>query len=153
MYDGDVYISKGGADSNIVEWLAKQSIYKDRIEGVCVASVEPVENIRHNLKLGNTLLKSTVSKKKVITEWGYPLISKIVAMSISRYVRTKYDWVKERRLNGYIGSITGKRIYEGTIPKKYQEFIYAPFELTEKCCDKIKKKPLKLWEKKSHKNL
>ena len=57
MYDGDIYISKGGADSNVLEWLMKQSCHKD-IECVCVASVEPVENIKHNFDLGNTLLKN-----------------------------------------------------------------------------------------------
>lgn len=150
MFDGDVYISKGGVDSNIVEWLAKQSIYGDRIECVCVASVEPTENIRHNKNLGNTLLKSTVSKKQVITDWGYPIITKKVAMSISRFTRTKYECVKEKRLNGYIGR-NGKLIRAGVIPKKYREFIYAPFELSEECCDKVKKKPLLSWQVKSKK--
>lgn len=150
MFDGDVYISKGGIDSNIVEWLAKQSIYGDRIECVCVASVEPTENIKYNKQLGNTLLKSTISKKQVIKDWGYPLITKEVAMSISRYTRTKFDWVKEKRLNGYIGR-NGKRIKTGTIPIKYREFIYAPFELSEECCDKVKKKPLLSWQAKNKK--
>lgn len=144
MYDGDVYISKGGVDSNIVEWLMKQSRYPD-IECVCVASVEPVENIKHNFDLGNTLLKSDISKKKVIEDWGYPLVSKEVAMKISRYNRTKFEWVKERRLNGYLGN-NGKWLYESRIPLKYQELIYAPFEMSEKCCDKTKKKPLKKYE-------
>lgn len=150
MYDGDVYISKGGVDSNIVEWLAKQSAYGKRIECVCVASVEPVENIRHNNDLGNILLTSTISKAQVIRDWGYPIITKQVAMAISRYNRTKFDWVREKRLNGYIGK-NGKLIKDGTIPKKYREFLYAPFELSEECCDKVKKKPLLSWETKSKK--
>lgn len=150
MYDGDVYISKGGVDSNIVEWLAKQSIYPD-IECVCVASVEPVENIKHNFELGNTLLKSDISKKKVIEDWGYPIISKIVAMSISRYERSKFDWAKDRRLHGYMGR-NGKIVTTGMIPNKYKELIYAPFELSEKCCDKTKKRPLQQYEKVANKH-
>lgn len=149
-YDGDVYISKGGVDSNIVEWLTKQTDLKfqctyKKIESVCVASVEPAENIKHNFDLGNTLLKSDISKKQVIEDWGYPLVSKEVAMKISRYNRTKFDWVKERRLKGYLGN-NGKWLYESRIPLKYQEFIYAPYEMSEKCCDKTKKKPLKTYE-------
>lgn len=152
MYEGEVYISKGGVDSNIVEWLAKQSIYGDSIECVCVASVEPVENIKHNYELGNTLLKSeTDGKRKVIIDWGYPLISKEVAMKISRYARTKYDWVKERRLKGYMGR-NGKWIYDSRIPLMYQDFIYAPYEFSEKCCDKAKKKPLKSYENRTKKH-
>lgn len=150
MYNGDIYLSRGGVDSAVVQWLISKSRYADKIECVCVASVEPVENIRFNFQQGNTLLKSYIPKKKVITDWGYPLVSKVVAMSISRYTRTKYDWVKERRLNGYMGR-NGKIIKDGAIPKKYQELIYAPFELSEKCCDKTKKKPLKEYEKQTKK--
>ena len=73
MYDGDVYISRGGVDSAIVQWLADQSCYK--IQGVCVAGVEPVENIKYNKEQGNVLLSATTSKKKVIEDWGYPLIN------------------------------------------------------------------------------
>lgn len=150
MYEGNVYISTSGIDSAVVVWLAQQSLETKDIERVCVASVEPVENIRLNKDRGDTLLKSVVSKKKLIREWGYPLISKEVAMKLSRYTRTKYEWVKERRLHGYIGT-KGQHVYEGIIPLKYQEFIYAPFEFTEKCCDKVKKAPLKKWEKANNK--
>lgn len=149
QHDGDVYISKGGVDSCIVEWLSKNSLYKD-IECVCVASVEPVENIKHNYELKNTLLKSSMNKKDIIIKYGYPLISKEVAMKISRYNNTKHDWVKERRLKGYMGR-NGKWIYDSRIPIKYQFLIYAPFELSEKCCDFTKKKPLKQYEKKTNK--
>lgn len=145
-YDGDVYISRGGVDSTIVSWLAKQSIYGDKIENVSVASCEPAENIRFNKNDGVTLLKSDIGKMEIITKWGYPLVSKMVAMSISRYTRTSHDWVKERRLNGYKGR-NGKMIMDGSIPKKYQSLIYAPFELSEKCCDATKKKPLKKYNK------
>lgn len=149
--DGDVYLSTSGIDSALVRWLAKQSGETKNIECVCVASVEPTGNIKFNKEHGDTLIKSGISKKKVIREWGYPVISKKVAMSICRYNRTKFDWVKEKRLHGYEGR-NGKHVYEGTIPKKYQEFIYAPYEISEKCCIKTKEGPLSKWEKTSHKN-
>lgn len=149
MYDGDVYISKGGVDSTIIEWLVSQSCYRN-IESVCVATVEPVENIKFNKGKNNLLLKSSISKKDVIINYGYPLINKEVAMKISRYVRSKHDWAKERRLKGYLGK-NGKWLYDSRIPLKYQELIYAPFELSEKCCDGTKKKPLKEYEKRTHK--
>lgn len=148
--DGDVYVSQSGIDSTIVRWLASQTVYGKRIESVCVASVEPVENIRLCHEMGTTLLKSNIAKQQVIREWGYPLISKEVSMKISRYARTKYDWVKERRLKGYMGR-NGKWIYDSRIPLKYQQLIYAPFEFSEKCCDKVKKKPLKKYEKETGK--
>lgn len=150
IYEGDVYIGRGGVDSTIVSWLAQQSIYKDKIENVCVAGVEPIENIKFNREQGVKLLKGG-GTMNVIEEWGYPLISKQVAAYISRYTRTKHEWVKEKRLNGFMGR-NGKRIMMGSIPKKYQFLIYAPFEVSERCCDKTKKKPLKQYEKISKKH-
>lgn len=149
-YDGDVYISRGGVDSAVVAWLAQQSIYKDRIENVSIASCEPIENTRLNKKDGVTLLKSEVGKMEVITNYGYPLVSKDVAMKVSRYTRSKLDWAKDRRLNGYLGR-NGKWIMDSAIPKKYQGLIYSPFELSEKCCDVTKKNPIKKYEKKTKK--
>lgn len=148
-FEGDVYISRGGVDSAIVGWLASKSIYKDKIENVTIASVEPPENTKFNMQQGVTLLKSG-GTMNVIQDWGYPLISKDVAMKISRYSRTKHEWAKERRLKGYLGD-NGKWCYDSMIPKKYQFLIYAPFELSEKCCDKTKKKPLKQYEKLTNK--
>lgn len=147
--DGDVYISRGGVDSVIVGWLAQQSIYKDKIENVTIASVEPSENIKFNKEQGVTLLKSG-GTMNVIQDWGYPLISKDVSMKISRYQRSKHEWAKLRRLHGYMGD-NGRWCYDSMIPKKYQFLIYAPFELSEKCCDKTKKKPLKEYEKVTNK--
>lgn len=149
QFDGEVYISRGGVDSAVVSWLAQQSIYKDNIENVTIASVEPPENTKFNLEQGVKLLKSG-GTMQVIQEWGYPLVSKDVAMKISRYTRSKLDWAKDRRLNGYIGN-NGKWIKDSVIPKKYQFLIYAPFELSERCCDKTKKKPLKQYEKETKK--
>lgn len=146
--DGDIYISRGGVDSAVLSWLASQSGRKD-IENVCVASVEPPANIKFNKETGATLLKSG-GTMNVIKKYGYPLISKDVAMKISRYKNSKHEWAKERRLKGYLGK-NGKWLYDSRIPLKYQFLIYAPFELSEKCCDFTKKKPLKQFEKLTNK--
>lgn len=148
--DGDVYISRGGVDSAIVSWLAQQTIYKDKIDNVTIASVEPTENIKFNLEQGVTLLKSG-GTMKVIQDYGYPILSKDVAMKLSRFLRSKHEWAKERRLNGYRGR-NGKWCYDSMIPKKYQFLIYSPFEFSERCCDITKKKPLKEYEKKTNKH-
>ena len=156
MYDGEVYISTGGVDSTILRWIAKQSLKTQDIECVCVGACEPTGNLKLNHERGDTILKPVILKRNgqniiatkewVIQEYGYPLISKEVAMKLSRYLRTKSDETKNKRLYGYIGR-NGKRITAGMIPKKYQELIYAPYEFSEKCCDYTKKKPLKVYEK------
>lgn len=150
-HQGDVYVSRGGVDSLVVSLLVKETIFGDmiKIENVSVASVEQPSIIKYNLEDGVTLIKSG-GTMKVIQEWGYPVISKDVAMKISRHNRTKHEWVRKRRMEGYVGK-NGKVILNGKIPNKYKFLIYAPFELSEKCCDKTKKKPLKEFEKKSGK--
>lgn len=150
QHDGNVYISTGGSDSAVVRWLSRQSLETENIECVCVASVEPKGNIRHNLKRGDTLLKSVVSKRDIITRYGYPLIGKEVSRKIYQYIHTKNEWVKDRKLNGYIGR-NGKIVYESRIPLKYQCLIYAPFEFSDECCNGMKKKPLKQFERKTKK--
>lgn len=145
LTEGRCYASTAGADSSVLDWLISQTCFNKEIERVSVAGAEPVENIKLLSDRGDTLLKCTTDKKKVIRKWGYPLISKSQAMSISRYHRGNEE-VKEKRLNGYIGN-NGKLITDGKISNKYKELIYAPFELSEKCCDKFKKKPLQLYVK------
>lgn len=152
-YDGNLIICRGGADSAVVAWLAKQSKETENIPNVCVASVEPVENIKFNKEDGCILLKSEISKKKVIIDHGYPLISKEVSMALNRYLHTAKEEIKRYRLYGDRGD--GKKYRAGVIPKKYREFIYAPYEFSEVCCTEMKKKPLKKYERnhviKSHK--
>lgn len=147
---GECYVSRGGLDSLVVSHLVNLSAYKGKIKNVCVASCEPVENINFN-KDDCILLKSDYMLKDVIIKYGYPLISKDVAMKLSRYERTKSVIQKDKRLNGYIGK-NGKRITAGMIPNKYKELIYAPFSFSERCCDLTKKKPLKIYEKHNHSN-
>lgn len=75
---------------------------------------------------------------------GYPLISKEVALKV-------HDAVKNP--NGY----AAQSFYEGTpknikYPKfkliKYEFLLHAPFDISHKCCDIMKKRPAKQFEKK-----
>lgn len=150
LTDGNCYISTSGADSSVLDWICKQTIYDKKIERVSVAGAEPRENIKLLNDRGDTLLKCVADKKQIITEWGYPIISKSQAMCISRYHRGNEE-VKEKRLNGYIGD-NGKLITDGKISNKYKELIYAPFEVSEKCCDKFKKRPLMIFHNKTKKH-
>ena len=143
--DGMCYISTGGADSTVLRWLARQSRYPD-IEAVCVASVEPVGNIKHNFECGDILLKSPYTKRQVITEYGYPITSKANAMKISRYCNTKSPVIRNTRLVGYIGR-NGTIIKDGCIPKKLLWLLEAPFEVSDKCCYMSKKSPLESYER------
>jgi hypothetical protein len=87
------------------------------------------------------------SYKWVCDNHGYPVISKEVSKNISRYRNTKSDIQKELRLHGGINPTSGKIQKTGVIPKKYHYLIDAPFKISDKCCDILKKNPAKLYDK------
>lgn len=75
---------------------------------------------------------------QVITKYGYPVISKEVSLK-----------VKETRScpNGYSSkSFNGKRSGRFDL-SKYKYLLDAPFRISHQCCDVMKKKPCKIYEK------
>ena len=75
---------------------------------------------------------------QVITKYGYPVISKEVSLK-----------VKETRScpNGYASkSFNGKRSGRFDL-SKYKYLLDAPFRISHQCCDIMKKKPAKKYEK------
>ena len=145
---GKFYISVGGLDSTVLLYLTRLS----KIEGVatapayCIPTCENPKNLKANYENDVNFIKPKYSKKYVYENYGFPFISKEVAMKISRYLRSKSPTAKERRLKGYMGN-NGKWCYASKIPNKYVNLIYAPFELSAECCVKQKESPLKKLEK------
>lgn len=85
---------------------------------------------------------------EIIDYYGYPVISKETSMAISRWRNTKFLKQKHYRMNGRV--VNGKKQVVGVIPKKYQQLaIDNKFKISEKCCEYIKKEPLKTYEKKT----
>ena len=85
--------------------------------------------------------------KEVIETNGYPVVSKKVSRSI-RDLRNPTD----RNANTRRMYLTGEKM-DGSISKsfklskKWYKLIDAPFDVSEKCCDIIKKRPTKIYEK------
>lgn len=78
--------------------------------------------------------------RKVIEKYGYPLISKEQAQYISEYRTTKSEKLKDIRWNG-------NKWGRGKISKKWRFLVDAPFMVTHKCCNVMKKEPFKRFEK------
>lgn len=145
-YNGDVYVAfSGGKDSTVLLDLVR-SIYPD-VEALFVNTglefpeivdfVKTIENV--------TAIRPKMSFKKVLEVEGFPVVSKVVSMAINRYRNTKDPLQKEYRK---YGTKNGKYIGEaGVIPKKWHYLIDAPFKISEKCCDRLKKEPYKRFNK------
>ena len=79
-----------------------------------------------------------MSFRQVILKEGYPVISKENACKIRKL---RHGNLSPRYRNYLLnGDERGKF---GMLAKKWQKYINAPFEISEKCCDVMKKKPFK----------
>lgn len=143
-WNGQVYISfSGGKDSTVLLDIARQ-IYPN-IEAIFVDTGLEYPEIREFVKTTNNViwLKPKMLFNKVIEEYGYPVISKEVADNVYRARRGSLNAID--RMNGVNPDGTLSSFKKGNI--KYQYLLNAPFQVSNKCCNEIKKKPFKIYEK------
>lgn len=149
-----VYISfSGGKDSTVLLHLVR-SMYSN-IEGVfsntglefpeLVDFVKTKENI--------TIVRPEKSFKQVLEGEGYPVVSKKTARMIHDCQNPTSNNAKSRKL--YLsdftldenGNYTDKKNGSFKIAEKHRYLIDAPFKISHKCCDYLKKEPIKKYEK------
>jgi len=142
--EDNVYVAfSGGKDSTVLLDLVRRD-YPSVPAVFCDTGLEFPE-IRDFVKtIDNvTWVKPAMNFKAVIEKYGYPVVSKEQAMAISRYRNTNDPMQKYYRTHGFPN---GKK---GMISKKWQYLIDAPFKISERCCNVMKKNPLKAYEKNS----
>lgn len=140
-WGGDVYVSfSGGKDSKVLLDLVR-NIYPNVI-GVYIDTKVEWSEIRKYVKTHNniTWLHPTMTFVEVIEKYGYPIISKEQSEYIDEYRNTKSDKLKDIRWNG-------NKSGRGKISNKWKYLIDAPFKISDKCCDILKKNPIKKFEK------
>jgi 3'-phosphoadenosine 5'-phosphosulfate sulfotransferase (PAPS reductase)/FAD synthetase len=149
-WDGKVYVAfSGGKDSTVLLHIVRQ-LYPE-VPAVFVDTGLEFPEVREFVKTIENVewLKPKTPFIEVIDKYGYPVVSKQVAMAISRYRNTKSDVQRQLRLHGGINPSTGKKQTTGVIPKKYHYLIDAPFKIGEGCCDAMKKRPFEQYNKES----
>lgn len=145
-YKGKVYISfSGGKDSTVLLDLARR-IYPN-IEAVYVDTGLEYPEIRDFVKTKEnvTWLKPEITFNKVIEKYGYPIISKDISEKV-KLNRSKPDGCTKDMFEG-VGQ------YQNSFYNlsKYKYLIDAPFKISDSCCDVMKKRPLKKFQKESGK--
>lgn len=143
-FEGKVYISfSGGKDSTVLLDLARR-IYPD-IEAVFIDTGLEYPELRKFVKSINNVrwVKPEMNFKQVINTYGYPLISKEVADNVYRARRGSKNAID--RMNGLNPDGTLSSFKKGNI--KYKYLLDAPFDISNKCCNVMKKKPAKIYEK------
>jgi 3'-phosphoadenosine 5'-phosphosulfate sulfotransferase (PAPS reductase)/FAD synthetase len=149
-YNGSVYVSfSGGKDSTVLLHIARE-MYPE-IEAVFVDTGLEYPEIREFVKgfENVTWLKPKINFKEVIEKYGFPVISKSVSNCIRGAKKGQVSRIA--RMNGESNMKSGKKSKFNFRPHKY--LLDAPFEISEECCDVIKKKPCKEYEKASEKRM
>lgn len=147
FWDGMVYVSySGGLDSTVLLALVRMTLGKEVPAVFCNTGLEYPEIVRFARKAKEHGAYKEIRPEKnfrqVILEEGYPVISKENAGKIRKL---RHGNLSPRYRNYLLhGDERGKY---GMLPKKWQKYIYAPFEISDKCCDVMKKKPFNKYVK------
>ena len=135
-FDGQVYVSfSGGKDSTVLLDIARR-LYPD-IEAVFADTGLEYPSVRKfAMEKDNVIVvRPKMSFRDVLIKYGYPIIGKEVckkareAKNGSEAARRHFD-----------GSMKNKSLFDLS---RYDFLLFAPFNVSEKCCDEMKKKPLK----------
>lgn len=135
------YVSfSGGKDSTVLLHLVR-SLYH-ATPAVFVDTGLEYPEIREFVKTIDdvTWLRPKLSFRQVIERYGWPVASKEVAQKVSEAINTKSDKLRDIRLHG-------GRNGNGKLPEKWKFLIDAPFSVSHKCCEWMKKKPVKEYER------
>jgi 3'-phosphoadenosine 5'-phosphosulfate sulfotransferase (PAPS reductase)/FAD synthetase len=158
-YDGKVYVSfSGGKDSTVLLDIARQ-VHPD-IEAVYVDTGLEYPETRDFVKTKNnvtwlhpvkynrhTKQYERYSFKQVLEDYGYPVISKEVSNAIAGAKEGNMRW---KRLNGELINPKTGELSQFNCPQ-YKYLLDAPFKISDKCCDVMKKRPAYVYDKQSGK--
>ena len=143
--DGCFISYSGGKDSTVLRHLVKR--YYPRIPAVYVDTGLEYPEVRSMaMKNADEVLKPRMNFRSVIERYGYPVISKEQSRLIYQFKNTKSDYLARNRLYGLRRN---GQISKFKISNKHQKLLYAPFDISDSCCDKLKKDPVRRYKKES----
>lgn len=140
-YNGQVYVSfSGGRDSTVLLDIVR-SLHSDIVAVFFDTGLEFPELRQFVRTVDNVVwVRPTIRFKQVLTKYGYPIVSKEQARYLHDY-RHGSERLRLRRLYGTEKGnfkISNKWLYLATD---------APFEISDHCCDVMKKYPAQRYER------
>lgn len=143
QYPNSVIAYSGGIDSTVMMSLVRM-IDKNRKAIFANTTNEFSDIVRFVKEQDNVeiVLPDKTFIETVKTE-GFPLVSKKVARMIHdcRHPTDKNEATRTLYLTGI--KRDGTKSTQFIIPKKYRHLLDVPFDITYKCCDFLKKKPMR----------
>ena len=159
-WNGDVYISfSGGKDSTVLAHLV-HDLYPDVPMVFSNTGLEYPEIQAFARKMGAEFVRPKMMFSEVISTYEYPIISKNVAeaISYSRMIvkerKTQHSRIDDRRdtLRGQYGEKkeNGERTDSMFNKTKWKPLCDdTQFLISDKCCQVMKKSPLKMYQRKT----
>ena len=143
-----VYVSfSGGKDSTVLLHMVRELF--PEVEAVFVNTGLEFPEIQQFVKSFDnvTILRPKMRFDEVIKTYGYPIISKSVANCI-RLAKGGSPY-RLKRMRGEVTMKNGEKSWHNT--EKYAPIMQCDFEVSEQCCDVMKKHPTKEFEKQTGK--
>lgn len=140
-FKGQVYVSfSGGKDSTVLLHLVR-SMYPEVPAVFCDTGLEYPE-IREFVKTIDNVewLKPKIPFTQVIKRYGYPIVSKEQSQYIDQYRNATSEKTKDTRWRG-------NKHKRGKVAETWKYLIHAPFKISDRCCEVMKKQPFKKYEK------
>lgn len=150
-----VYISfSGGKDSTVLLHIVREMYPNVEAVFVNTGLEYPSIGLFVRSKENVTVIRPEMNFREVLSKYGYPVISKEVAECISQARKglksdKGYYSYRLAKLQGTAVDKEGRKsLYN---QEKWKFLLYAPFEISHMCCNVMKKKPAKTFNKKHDK--
>lgn len=142
-FKGQVYVSfSGGKDSTVLLHIARKC-FPD-IEAVFVNTGLEYPEIQTFAKSFDnvTVLRPKMRFDEVIRKYGYPFISKEVSLTVSQAKKAPSTGKYQKRLQQLEGTYLQKNGQKSIFNcEKYKPLLYVDFNISNLCCDVMKKSP------------
>lgn len=148
-WDGNVYVSfSGGKDSTVLLHLVR-SMYPT-VPAVFIDTGLEYPEIKEFVRAVDnvTTIRPRIGFREVLTTHGYPVISKTVAHHVNtcQNPTPRNKATRRLRLEGIKKDGT-KASPNSVLSQKWRFLIDAPFKISARCCDVMKKEPFRRYER------
>lgn len=147
-YNGRVHVSLSGLDSRVLLDLVR-SLYPDVPAVFVNTGQENSTVVDHNRTISNChFIKPQHTYHNIVQHYGYPVLSKLVSRYLSDLQNPSERNLNTRRLRLTGIKKDGSRGNTGSVlPKCYHYLINSGYKFSSICCDLLKKRPLKHFQK------